>query len=313
MDDTQKARLPIIISGGSGQLGQLVINELLETYRVPVDQLIVVTRSPEKLENLSQKGLIVRPGDYDQVSSLPSAYAGGKTMFLISTYPDEKPKIRDVVADRRRPTVQKAAIDAAIKAGVQHIVYTSAPNPEPGTPCYWLEEHYETEKHLIESGATWTILRNGEFPDFYLENDLVQAITTGEYYTTRGDGKMNHAWREDCATAAAGALVSDISVNRRFDLTGPDALTVKEIVGIVSEILGKEIKIIQCEPVVLRNRYQDLKTFELDPNLIEVMLDVNIAVRSGRHADITNGVELLSGRPSRSLKEFIQSNISKIL
>jgi NAD(P)H dehydrogenase (quinone) len=126
--------MSVIVTGASGQLGRLVAEELLE--RMPADELIFVTRHPDALDHLGEQGAAVRHGDFDEPSTLPAAFAGGDRMLLIST-----------LSIGRRVQQHRAAIEAAQQAGVQHIVYTSFPKPEPGHPVGPIAtEHGETAR-----------------------------------------------------------------------------------------------------------------------------------------------------------------------
>ncbi len=110
----QSARERLIVSGASGQLGTLVVEELLARGADPRD-LILVSRTPEELAPYAARGAATRFGDFTQPESLPAAYEGGSRMLLISISagPDN------------RPQLHKNAIDAARAVGVRHIVYTS--------------------------------------------------------------------------------------------------------------------------------------------------------------------------------------------
>ena len=113
----------IIVSGASGQLGGLVVEELLARGVTP-ERLILVSRTPEQLQRYADMGAATRYGDFNEPESLPDAYAGGTRMLLISI---------NTLGDR--PRLHGNAVDAAVAAGVEHIVYTSIvdaeDNPSP--------------------------------------------------------------------------------------------------------------------------------------------------------------------------------------
>ena len=104
----------IVISGASGQLGGLVVKELL-ARGVPASNLILVSRTPEKLDEYKKLGAATRLGDFAKPESLPAAFAGGKKLLLISIGFGAGP----------RPEAHKHAVDAAVAAGIDRIVYTS--------------------------------------------------------------------------------------------------------------------------------------------------------------------------------------------
>ncbi|WP_029572114.1 NAD(P)H-binding protein, partial [Pseudomonas syringae] len=73
----------IVVTGATGQLGRLVIEQLLS--RVPASQIIAAVRSPEKADDLSRQGIQVRQADYSQPATLDSAFAGADKVLLISS------------------------------------------------------------------------------------------------------------------------------------------------------------------------------------------------------------------------------------
>lgn len=196
---TNSSQLPLLVSGASGQLGRLVLFELLDARRVQPNQIIATTRTPELLSDFARRGVIVRKADFDQPDPLPKAFAGARRMLIISTTPE--------LEGTSRAKKQIAAIKAGVDAGVEQIIYTSVANAEASEPCFWHREHYETELALINSGVNWTILRNWDYPNWHWEQDWSQALKTGEYWTARGAGRANHITREDCARCGWRASV----------------------------------------------------------------------------------------------------------
>jgi uncharacterized protein YbjT (DUF2867 family) len=141
----------IIVSGASGQLGSLVIEELLARGVAPAN-LILVSRTPntEHLSAYARRGASVRFGDVTQPESLASAYDGGARMLFISV------KAGGV----SRPELHTRAIAAAARAGVRHIAYTSYVNADRYLSSAIAVDHRRTEQFLEESGVAWTMLRN---------------------------------------------------------------------------------------------------------------------------------------------------------
>src|SRR4051812_3525421 len=153
-----KAQDKIIVSGASGQLGGLVVRELL-ARGVPAKNLILVSRTPEKLGEFKKLGAVTRAGDFAKPESLPAAFAGGTKMLLISIGFGAGP----------RPDAHKRAIDAAVAAGVKQIAYTSYVAISKGDTAGLASDHFQTEEILKKSGVAWTMLRNSIYA-----NGLVQ-------------------------------------------------------------------------------------------------------------------------------------------
>lgn len=296
----ETAKLPLLVTGASGNLGRMVIDELLSSYQIPPDRIIAATRTPHRLDDLASLGVTVRAADFDDPATLIPAFSGARRMLVVSTTP-EAPYIHG-----KRLRQQTAAIAAGVEAGITQIIYTSAPNPEPGTPCFWKEDHYRTELALIESGVDWTILRHWEWPDWHFTENWRPAIDTGLHFAATGSGRISHVLRSDCARAAAGALVSDISRNRRFDITGPEALTIDEIMALLGRLTGREIKVIHITPEELGTRLAAQGT---NPHFIPVFVAFAQAVRRGLFDGVSGDVERLSGRPPAKLGEYLQGQV----
>jgi NAD(P)H dehydrogenase (quinone) len=215
------------LTGASGQLGRLVIQQLLT--QVPADQIIATTRNPEGLADLATKGIVVRRADFSDPATLPTAFAGATSLLIIST---------DVVG--QRVAGHKAAIAAAKEAGVKHIVYTSAPNADPNASHPIIAEHGQTEAALADSGVQWTALRNS----FYAEalKDFIGLLLVSEELLIP-EGSAKHSWvtREDCARAAAGALLGKLTVSGPVDVTGPEALSFTDIAQRFSQVSGRPV------------------------------------------------------------------------
>jgi NAD(P)H dehydrogenase (quinone) len=227
-----------IISGASGQLGELTIKELLHRG-VPAGNLILVSRTPEKLDEFAKLGAVVRLGDVDQPESLAAAYAGGTRMLMIS--------LGFAPGDAPRPPRHKIAFDAAVKAGVKRIVYTSFLGADKGG-SFLADDHMQSEKYLMASGARWIALRNSFYADGMLAAAL-QMATTGQATVIANGRKSTPVTREDCAAAAAGALLAGAAMeNRGYDITGPAAFDMRDIARLVRKLTGKPISVTIVAP-----------------------------------------------------------------
>jgi NAD(P)H dehydrogenase (quinone) len=215
------------LTGANGHLGRLVIKHLLTL--VPADQIIATTRNPENLADFAAQGVIVRRADFSDPASLPTAFAGTTRLLIIST---------DILGQRVEQ--HKAAIAAAVAAGVSHIVYTSAPDANPNASHPILAEHGQTEVALGESGVQWTALRNSFYSEV-LKDLLGTLLVNGELLIPEGSAKHSWVTREDCARAAAGALVGKLADVGPIDVTGPEALSFADLAQRYSSISGQQI------------------------------------------------------------------------
>jgi NAD(P)H dehydrogenase (quinone) len=231
----------IIVSGASGQLGGLVVEELLARGVQPAD-LILVSRTPERLQQYAELGASTRFGDFLQPESLETAYEGGDRMLLISLDSDNP----DPEVPARRVELQQIAIDAAIAAGVEHIVYTSIVDADASVSpiAVW---HRATEADLRESGVTWTALRNQWYADG-LVNQAARMVADRRVMVLPDDPGTAFVTRRDCAAAAAVALMTPGHENRVYEITGPALVRVRDLAAIASEITGIEIEVVEAGP-----------------------------------------------------------------
>lgn len=272
----------IIVSGASGQVGSLVVEELLARGVAPSD-LILVSRTPDELANYAQLGAATRFGDFTQPESLPAAYEGGSRMLLISISagPDN------------RPQLHKNAIDAAKQVGVRHIVYTSTVDADNTNElALSAAMHRETEQILRDSGVAWTMLRNQLYADGIV-GQAARMLVDGQVVVQPNEIPTAFVTREDCAAAAAAVLITSGHEGKVYDITGPTAVLRSDIARIASEIADHPIRVIQGQGDV--------------PQAAGAIAGFN-------SFDVTsNAVELLTGRPATSIEQLLNSNRDLLL
>ena len=217
----------IVITGASGQLGRLVIEQLLQ--KIPAAQIIAAVRSPEKASDLAAKGVQVRKADYAQPATLESAFAGAEKVLLISSS-----EVGQRVAQH------KAVIAAAQKAGVSLLGYTSVLHA--ATSALGLaEEHRQTENALAQSGVPHVVLRNGWYHENYtaaIPGDLAH----GAHFGCAGEGRISSAARADYAAAVVAVLTaSEDQAGKVYELAGDDAYTLSEFAAEVTRHSGTAV------------------------------------------------------------------------
>jgi NAD(P)H dehydrogenase (quinone) len=222
----------LIVSGASGQLGGLVVEELLRRG-VPAERLILVSRTPDTLQRYATLGAAVRYGDFTEPESLSTAYAGGTRMLLISIGRTRLP----------RPEAHRNAIEAAVRAGVRHIAYTSWIGISHGETGGLSPDHAATEELLRQSGAQWTMLRNS----IYMDGVVAEAsgmLASHRINVPENADRITYVTRADCAAAAAAVLATPGHENRAYDITGPAAVGPREIAAAASAVAGVPIEIV---------------------------------------------------------------------
>ena len=286
---------PLIIAGASGSLGQLVIKELLDTHKVPPSKIIAVSRTVEKLENLKQRGVEVCHGDFDNASSLQSAFKGGNRALIIPTIDVEKTQQQ-----------LETAIREAANAGVKHVVLAGVVS-QPANLEPFLPVLLKAEK-LLEStqGITYTILGYNIWMESQLEW-LKGDIEAGAIYTTSAAGKAAYISREDYARGCAAALVKDSPKSMKYELTGLEAIDRVQLANIMSEIYAqpKPIRIVEVSEEEL---LKHILEYHVPEKFARFRVEVDRAIRDGNFQAVGNGYEQLTGIKPQSFAEVIQRN-----
>jgi NAD(P)H dehydrogenase (quinone) len=226
----------IIVSGASGQLGRLVVKHLL-ARGVPAKNLILVSRTPEALQEFTKLGASTRFGDFTRPESLPAAFAGGTKMLLISIGFGAGP----------RPEAHKHAIDAAVAAGVKQIAYTSFVAISGGDHSGIGTDHYATEEILKKSGVHWTFLRNSIYQDV-LVGQAAKMVAEGRAIVPANEVKLGYVAREDCAAAAAAVLSTPGHEDKAYDITGSELIGQREMAAAASAVTGRNISVSNADP-----------------------------------------------------------------
>lgn len=215
--------MSIAITGATGQLGRLVVENLKQN--VAADHIVALVRDPAKAADL---GVEARRFDYSQPDTLAAALQGVDKLLLISS--------NEV---GQRATQHRNVIEAAKQAGVKHLIYTSLLHADT-SPLSLADEHRATEADLKASGLPYTILRNG----WYTENHLGSiggALASGAFIGSAKDGKISSATRADFAAAAAAVLNSPGHEGKTYELAGDEANTLTDLAAEISRQTSRDI------------------------------------------------------------------------
>lgn len=286
----------LLVTGASGHLGRRVIHHLLETLKVPAARIIATTRKPETLADLAALGVVVRQADFEDSASLAQAFEGAQRLLLVSTDALDRPG--------RRLAQHQAAVAAAVKVGVKHVVYTSMPKPED-SPLLLAPDHLGTEQALATSAlAGWTVLRN----HWYFENlfmTLPSVLPSGQWFSAAGNGRIAHIAREDLARAAATVLAGSATGKNTYTLSGAQAFTTAEIAQLISATLDKPIQVI---PVPVEGLIQGMVGAGLPAPLAAVFASFDTNTAAGRVGEVTGDFQKLTGVAPQPFAAWLAEN-----
>ncbi len=279
----------IVVTAATGQLGRLVIAELLK--RTPAANIVAAVRNVSKAADLAALGVQVRHADYTEPASLASAFAGAARVLLISS---------DTLG--QRVAQHRNVIDAAVRAKVGLLAYTSilrADTSELGLAG----EHRETEALVRASGLPFSLLRNGWYQENYTAS-LGAAVAHGVILGSARQGRIAAAARADYAAAAAEVLSMSAQAQAVYELAGESAFTLEELAAEVSRQSGKTVR---YEDMPQQEYCQALLGLGLPEGLSNLLADSDACAARGALDGKGGVLSELIGRPTRTLAEAVRA------
>lgn len=281
--------MTIAVTGATGQLGALVVHDLVRT--VDPASVVAVVRDPAKAAGLAGQGVQVRSATYADPAALAAAFAGVDDLLFISS--------SEV---GQRIDQHRAVVDAAVAAGVGRIVYTSAPRATT-SHLVLAPEHKFTEEYLAAAGLPTTILRNNWYTENYL-GQIEIARTTGTLVAAAGAGRVASASRADFAAAAVAVLTQDGHAGRVYELGGDHAWDHDDLAAALAEIVGAPVRYRAVDGPTLIGILQQSGMDEGTAGFV-ARLDGDIA--AGALGEVTGELSTLIGRPTTPLLEGLRA------
>lgn len=275
------------VTGASGQLGRLVIEDLLG--RVAPGQIMALVRDPARVADFAERGVIVRAFDYADPASLAPALEGVERLLLISS--------SEV---GQREAQHRAVIDAAKAAGVAAIAYTSILRADTN-PFGLAVEHRATEAAIRASGLRYALLRNGWYTENYTMN-AKPAVEHGAVIGATGEGRISAAARADYAAAAAAVLVNVDIVDQVFELAGDESFTLADYATALSAESGKPVAYVHMSEQVFR---ETLEGMGLPGPLAAMLADSSAKAADGHLFDDSHMLSGLIGRLTTPLADVV--------
>ncbi|EAZ81996.1 SDR family oxidoreductase [Algoriphagus machipongonensis] len=276
--------MKIGITGATGQLGTLVVEELKK--RTNAANLVALVRTPEKVEGIEAKAF-----DYEKPENLVEALKGIDSLLLISS--------NEI---GRRGIQHENVIKSAKEAGVKWIVYTSILKADT-TSINLAGEHLITENLLKESGIPFTILRNGWYTENYTAS-IPGAVQAGAFIGSAGYGRISSATRQDFAEAAAVVLTSENQSGKVYELSGDESYTLGDLAAELSKQTGKDIP---YQDLPEQEYSKILKSIGLPEALADGLASWDVSASKGDLYDERNTLSALIGRKTTPLSTAIKA------
>jgi NAD(P)H dehydrogenase (quinone) len=283
----------IVVTSGHSAFGRIAVRHLLA--RLPAQQIAVTAPNPAALPDLVALGVDVRPESFADPVAAAHSLAGADAVLIISRpgrFGDGLP------ADLTNPCV-----DAAVTAGVGHIVYTSVINVV-GTHHLM---HHATEQQITSSGVPFTFLRNNLQSEALLPA-LQLALATKEFVCSFGDSLIASASRADYAEAAAIVLTDEKLRNAAFQLSGPIGLKARGIASVMAEIADADMPVRDVDPA---NLMTELTSSGASPDVAFQLNEIYNDALMDEWSTASQTLEELLGRPRIGLVKALSNALAE--
>jgi (4-alkanoyl-5-oxo-2,5-dihydrofuran-3-yl)methyl phosphate reductase len=263
----------VLVTGATGTVGREVVAQLLAAG----EKVRALTRNPSRAQLDEQVEVVA--GDFNQPETLAKAVEGVESIFSLAFGP--------------QLAIQEASLaQAGKKAGARHIVKLSALRPGGEARSTIATWHLASERAIQNLGIAWTFVQPGAFMSNALNwRDSIER--QGKVFSNYGDGKVAYIHPRDIAAVAVRALTEPGHEGKAYPVTGPEALSVGDVVQLLSEAVGKPIEYVPISDDAAR---EGMQKAGLPIFLIDALLPFASFVRSGKGAEILPTVEQVIGR-----------------
>jgi uncharacterized protein YbjT (DUF2867 family) len=232
---THSIQPTILITGATGSVGSALAEQLAQK-NIPFRALVRNLDKAGNLKHLNGVELVV--GDFNDQQSIVNALKGIEKVFLLSNSSEDAERL------------QSNFVDALAKSEVKHIVKLSQFAANINSPVRFLRYHAAVEQKIKDTGLQYTFLR----PNLFMQGllgfaDLIKYQQ--KFFATAGDAKISMVDTRDIASVALNALLSRDNESKIYNITGPEAISHKEIAENLSTVLAKKIEYINVSDAEL--------------------------------------------------------------
>lgn len=274
------------ITGATGRLGGRIAR-LLATAGRPQRLLV---RDPARAPRLP--GATVARAPYADAEAVRRALSGVETVLMVSAA--ESP---DRVAEHR------IFVDAAVDAGVAHLVYVSFAGAAPDATFTLARDHWATERHVESRGLAHTFLRDNLYADFLPQLAGPDGLIRGP----AGEGRVACVAQDDVADAIVAVLDAPAGhVGATYELSGPEALSLDEAAAVITAVTGRRVA---YRPQTLAEAYVSRATYGAPDWQVEAWVSTYAAIADGSLARVTSAIPDLTGHPAMPLAEALRRSL----
>ena len=281
----------ILVTGASGNVGSELV-KILTGRGVPFRAMVRSREAAQRVEALA--GAEIVAADFNDAATIARALAGVDRAFLLTP------------SSERAEAQQSVFVEVARRAGLQHIVKLSQLAAAPDSPVRFLRYHAAVERTIRASGLPYTFLR----PNLFMQGFLGfrgSIATEGKFFAAAGDAKVSVIDVRDIAAVAAAALTERGHEGRTYDLTGPEALTHREMAERLSGALGRRVEFVDVPPDAMRGA---LIGVGLPAWQAEGLIEDYAHYRRGEASAVASGVQEGAGTAPRTFADFARDYAS---
>jgi NAD(P)H dehydrogenase (quinone) len=280
--------MPLLITGATGHLGRLVVEQLLADG-VPAGDIIATGRATDKIKDLADRGVQVRAVEFGDAAAVRAAVAGADRVLLVSA-----------MDPGGRVEQHRNVIDAARAAGTGLVAYTSIVNAGT-TKIRLAADHQATEQLLRDSGVPYVLLRNSWYHENYTDR-LPAFLAQGAIPGSAGEGRISAAARADYAAAAARVLTTDGHAGQAYELGSDEPFTLAQLAAEVSAQSGREVRYLDLPE---EHYAKALKEHGVPGLMADMVAETDAAAAHGTLYTASGDLTALTGRPATTLSAAV--------
>ena len=279
----------VLVIGGRSQIGSALIDELVGKG----ESVRALTRAGESADSFPD-GVQAVTGDLADLDSLRSAIDGADRLFLLCGPTEDEVQLN------------RNAIDVANRAGVRLLLRSSILGSDPKSSATFVRDNGACDAYLRDSGVPHAVVRPNMFMQNIPENTMPSIDADGNFYANAGAARISMVDTRDVAAVAATLLTEPGHEERAYDLTGPEALSYRDVATKVSDSMGRQVTYLDAPDEAVAGA---LRGFGLNEWLVDALVDLFREYRrsgtDGYTAEVSDTVARVTGRQPRSLDDLL--------